>query len=297
MARGLSQWKWRLARLLNVSGVSRLLLAAETARHRQTIRVVNCHATPTVYRNEFQRQLQFYQQHYCNVTLDDLHGLVYEGRWDKPRPGLVITFDDGLYSNYRVAAPLLEQYGFTGWFFIPTEFLSTPPALQGDFARRNNLAVGQELLDPESQERLAMTWDEARDLAGRHVIGSHTRHHCRMVAELTPAQIEDEIVGSRRILEEKLQVPIRSYCWVGGESDTYSTAAARQIVAAGYEFAFVTTSAPIPARHDPFQLHRTNVDPEWDLDRVRFQLSGIMDFANRRKRQRVAQLTSTTGGR
>lgn len=300
MPRGFTNIKWRLARVLNWTGVTPLLMTTQRYRQRgHFVRATNAHATPAIYRATLERQLQYYQRRFCGVTIDDLTALVYEGRWEKPRPGLILTFDDGLRSNYRVAAPLLEKYGFTGWFFLPTEFLSTPPGEQARFAREHIIDVDWELLDPEAKQRLAMSWDEARDLARRHVVGSHTRSHCRMLPSLTAEQIADEIVGSRRILEEQLQMPIRTYCWVGGENDTYSAAAAQQIVDAGYEFAFVTTSAPIRANHDPFQIHRTNVDPHWHLDRVRFQLCGIMDFVYRRKRNRVRQLTrgdSATAG-
>jgi len=291
-----SEIKWRLAQLLNGTGVTPLLMAAQRYRHHGNfIRVTNAHDTPAAYRATLERQLQFYRRHYCNVTLDDLFALVYEGRWDKSSPGLIMTFDDGLLSNYRVAAPLLEKYGFTGWFFLPTAFLSTAPREQARFAKEHIIHTAG-LVDPETEDRLAMNWDEARDLAKRHVIGSHTRTHCRMVASITPAQIEDEIVSSKRILEEQLQIPIRTYCWVGGENGTYSAAAANMIVDAGYEFAFVTTSAPIRPRHDPYQIHRTNINPDWRLNRLRFQLSGILDFVNRRKRDQVRQITRQNGG-
>jgi len=294
VARGFTGLKWRMARVLNAIGVTPLLLAAGTKLRRKSIRIINCHATPKARSAGFERQLQFYQRHYCcDVTPDDLHGLVYHGVWEKPRPGLIITFDDGFYSNYRVAAPLLEKYGMAGWFFLPTEFLGTPPADQHAFAEQGYMLLHEELLDPEAQERLAMTWDEARDLAKRHVIGSHTRTHRRMIPAIGPEQIEDEVVNSRRILEERLQVPIRSFCWVGGEPGTYSAAVARKILAAGYEFGFVTTSAIVGPHHDPFQLHRSNVEPCWDLAQTRFQISGLMDIVNRRRREQVAQVTGS----
>lgn len=293
MSQGHTQLKWRLARMLNLTGVSPLLVAAENWRHRGSIRAINCHATPAAYRDTFERQLEYFQQHYCDCTLDDLTAFMNTGRWDKPKPGLIITFDDGLASNYRVARYLLEQYGFTGWFFLPTQFLSTPPSEQPEFCEDHIIYVGHELRDPEARERLAMTWDEARTLARKHVIGSHTRWHCRMLPSLPEERLRDEIFSSRRILEEQLGVPIRVYCWVGGEAGTYNPTAARMIREAGYEFAFVTTSAPILPGHDPYQLHRTNVEPNWEIDQVRFQLSGLVDFLHRKKRREVASLTGS----
>lgn len=291
MARQKFRIKRRLAQALSLSGVTPLMMAAQSRwLGGRFVRAINCHATPAVFRDSYRRQLEFYRRHFCDVTLDDLAALVHEGRWDKPRPGLIITFDDGLWSNYRVAAPLLEEFGFTGWYFLPTDFIDAPPTEQPAFARRTLLDFSVELRDPESQQRLAMNWDEVRELSQRHVIGSHTRSHCRMNESLTPEQLAFEIVESRRILEGRLQTRIRVYCWVGGETQAYTSAAARQIAAAGYEFAFVTTASPIRPRHDPLQLHRSQVEVNWPLDLVRFQLSGIVDWGKASKRRQVADI-------
>ena len=36
---------------------------------------------------------------------------------------VVITFDDGLYNNYAVARPILQKYGMTATFFVPTSYI------------------------------------------------------------------------------------------------------------------------------------------------------------------------------
>ena len=40
------------------------------------------------------------------------------------KPALLLTFDDGYIDNYTFAAPLLEQFGFQGSFFIPGKTFS-----------------------------------------------------------------------------------------------------------------------------------------------------------------------------
>lgn len=39
-----------------------------------------------------------------------------------PKP-VILTFDDGYLDNYENAYPILQQFGFVGTFFIPTEFI------------------------------------------------------------------------------------------------------------------------------------------------------------------------------
>jgi hypothetical protein len=108
-----------------------------------------------------------------------------------------------------------------------------------------------------------------------------------------PAEVvKDEIVASRANLEQRLGQPVETFCWVGGEEDTYSVEAAREVRRAGYRYAFMTNNAPVLPGTDPFQIQRTNIEASWPLEVVRFQLSGVMDLLSLRKRRRVNRLTS-----
>lgn len=275
-----------MAHSMDFSGVTRIMLSKQKrALDNQFIRIVNYHDTPASHAGRFERQLAWFQRQYSPVGEDDLAGLVHHGKWNKPKPGLIISFDDGLRTNFDTAAPLLDRYGFVGWFFVPTDFIDAAPSEQEEFARTHSI-LG------EPSERMAMSWDELRALSDRHVVGAHTQSHCRMTKELPEATIETEIAGSKRVLESKLDRPVRSFCWVGGETHAYQATAARHIRNAGYDFAFMTCSEPVTASTSPYQLHRTHVHDYWPLAMVRMQLCGVADKANRGKRAYVNQLTA-----
>lgn len=78
------------------------------------IRAVNYHATPEADADQFRKHLAFYREHYSDVTYDDLCRFLEQGTWTKPKPGLLLSFDDGYRDNATVAAPLLEEFGLTG---------------------------------------------------------------------------------------------------------------------------------------------------------------------------------------
>ncbi|MCX7807792.1 MAG: polysaccharide deacetylase family protein [Deltaproteobacteria bacterium] len=278
-----------LARAFEVTKLSHALLKAQALITRGSyIRAINYHGTPKSLADGLEEQLRFFSRHFSDVSYNDLESFFRSGKWHKKKPGLIISFDDGLRSNAEVAVPLLEKYGFTGWFFVPVAFIDSPPSEQLAFARSHQIVPDESYADG----RIAMSWEELREMSKRHVVGCHTRTHRRMTAEVSDEEIEDEIVHARDDLQKKLGRKVYVYCWVGGEEHTYSARAARAIRRAGYRFAFMTNNAPITARTNPLQLQRTNIEAFFSLDVVRFQISGAMDLLYTGKRRRVNRLTA-----
>ena len=66
----------------------------------------------------FRHQLDFFQQKFHVVTMEDVIEAVYGGG-RLPDYALLLTFDDGYIDNYTVAMPLLQERHMQGSFFIP----------------------------------------------------------------------------------------------------------------------------------------------------------------------------------
>ena len=92
-------------------------------------------------------------------------------------------------------------------------------------------------------------------------------------------------------MEKALGCEVPVFCWVGGEEESYSRAAAQLINRAGFGYSFMTNSAVIRPATDSLQLQRTNVEAVYPLWLVRFQLSGFMDLLYMGKRSMVNRLT------
>ena len=254
---------------------------------RRFIRAVYYHDTPFRHGKNLEEHLQFFRRHFSSVSYNDLKDFLIDGTWKKDKPGLIVGFDDGLRSNFDVAYPLLEAYGFVGWFFIPTDFVAPQNTESEDWASGHRIKFEQTYPD----RRIAMTWDEIRELRNHHhVIGSHTRTHHRMIAETDSEQMDSEIVESKQIMESELGERVKVYCWVGGEEHTYNREAARIIRSSGYELCFTALCAPIVPSSDPYHLHRTGLGVEAPLHVVKFQLSGIIDVLFGPTRGRVRKI-------
>ncbi len=239
------------------------------------IRILNYHNTPSEYADGLKKQLEFYKKHFDNVTRADLDNF-FQRKYFGKKPGLIISFDDGFATNYDVAATLLEQYGFTGWFFVSSGLIRP----EGGHVEKN-------AADVQSLQKY-MSRSELRDLIERgHVIGCHTHSHARLGKDLTTAQAKMEIVNSKQLLEELCGKKIDLFCWTFGTLDSYGILAALTIVEAGYNYSFLTNLKVITRSTDSFRLDRTNIEAYWPMSQVRFYLSGIMDLAYSRKRKLI----------
>lgn len=255
-----------LAKILDVLGINTLMLHSLNREYRNNyIRIINYHDTPQEAVGNFEKQLLWYREHFENVDWDKLRVFLDGGYCFKDKPGILLTFDDGLAANASVAAPLLKKYGFTGVFFISSDLISGPGY---------------------------MTWEEVKELQeGGHHIGCHTATHHRMEQTDTPEILQHEVIDSKKLLERELQCEIDSFCWCGGEEEHYTEAAADVIRSAGYRYSFMTNSYPVVPGNDRLQLERSNVDAAWSTALMRFQIAGWIDRRMNAKRIRVEAKT------
>lgn len=278
--------KERVAELFGRTGLSSRMLRAHPLLYGRHARAINYHDVPAAETLLFRAQIEWFAKHFRDVGPEQLAAIL-AGHFESDRPGILISFDDGLRSAAEVVAPVLEEFGFTGWFMVPPKFVDTPVDRQAEFALENSI----DYRDRHQDGRVAMTWHQVRKLSQRHVITCHGMTHRRLSAQLTPAELDYEIRASKNLLEDRLGRPIDAFTWIGGEEASYSAEAARTIRESGYRYAFMTNNLPINKGSDPLQLQRTNVESWFSGHRVLFQFSGLPDVLYFAKRRRVNALS------
>jgi peptidoglycan/xylan/chitin deacetylase (PgdA/CDA1 family) len=118
-----------------------------------------------------------------------------------PEKTVVLTFDDGHVSNYTLALPILQQYGFKAHFFITTGWIGTPYFL---------------------------TPDQIKALSDAGMgIGSHGVTH-RFLTDLKPEDARSELSESRQRLSEITGSTIDSFSAPGGRISSDITSIARE---------------------------------------------------------------------
>ncbi len=196
------------------------------------IRAVNFHNTSRAQAEHYERQFAEYSRSFTSVNEDELNDYLTTGEWHKPKPGLIVSIFEGYRNSYDVLAPMVEKYGFTGWFFIITGFLNSAIADQRTFAEHHDIDM---LTHEYPDGRYALTWDEVRQLARKHVIACHTRSHT-LLSALAPEVQREEVIGSQETFKKELGHPVRTFVSLTGPAYGENPATDRLIDEAGYDF-------------------------------------------------------------
>ena len=122
---------------------------------------------------------------YTAITVSQLVKAIRDGADLPPKP-VVITFDIGRQTIYTKAFPILQEMGFVGTAFIPSNYLNG----------------GGMLTIEQAKELAAAGWE----------IGSNGMNHTDLT---TYENLGDEISNSRLALQEKLGVDVTSFSYVG----------------------------------------------------------------------------------
>ena len=156
------------------------------------------------------------------------------GAIEPPRGCLVLSFDDGLLSQFEHALPVLRAQNAPAVFFVMPGF--------ADGVHRY------------------MTARELRALADAGMeVGAHTCNHANLpaLARANAGAFLAELVDCRRLLERTIGRPVRYLAYPYGAVDAEVL---RGVARAGYRAAFTTRPATLLPAGAPLLLPRVLVD-------------------------------------
>lgn len=215
---------------------------------------------------------------YTPVTLETLHAARMDQRQLPARP-VVITFDDGCHDCLVYAVPVLQARRFTAVFFLVTGLLGGSAAW---------------LIERWQVELKMLSWTEAQQLvAAGFQCASHTVNHVQLT-EVDPVTCQRELRESRRMLEDRLSVPVRHLAYPFGAFDERVRGLAAEC---GYLTACSTRKGLSTPSDDALALRRIPVNGEdtlldftWRL-RLGHSVRETLQIAERRL-QRTKRLPS-----
>ena len=186
-----------------------------------------------------------------------------------PARTVAVTFDD-CYRDNLDAARTLSEFGHPATFFIPTAFVGTDRVLAWDRAlpRMPNL-----------------TWDDVRAMVRMGFdVGSHTVTHADLGA--VPAeQAQHELTESKRILEERVERPIRWFAYPYGQRANLRPEYIPLIQEVGYEASFSGYGGFVAAGRTDLVLPRESVPHFSSVLNLELHLTGCLDWMYSLKRR------------
>jgi peptidoglycan/xylan/chitin deacetylase (PgdA/CDA1 family) len=166
----------------------------------------------TVDPAEFAREMEWLVSHHFEaITQGELFRALVDGRPLPPRP-VVITFDDGYRNVLTHAAPVLNRLRMNATVYVISGRLT---------------GAGRSFLTCRELRRLEQLGVE---------IGSHTVSH-RDLRTLSAAEVDYELVASRRTLERCLAHPVQ---WLAYPYGGFNDRVLKQARRAGYVLAMTT---------------------------------------------------------
>lgn len=207
---------------------------AEVFASHPVIRAVNFHNTSKAQAAQYEKQLAEYSKVFAPVTAADLDQYITTGEWHKSKPGLIVSVFEGYRNSYDVLLPLIEKYGFVGWFWMITGFLNTPIADQQNYADHHDIDM---LTHEYADHRYALTWEELKQIDKKHVIASHTRSHT-LLSALPPDVQREEVIGAQEDFRKNLGHPVRHFVSLTGPAFGENVAIDKLIREAGYDTVF-----------------------------------------------------------
>lgn len=266
---------------------------------------------------QFRQQMMYLKRRYRPVRLRELGRQLADGVVP-PAGSVAITVDDGHANFLRFAVPILRELGIPATFFVLSELSnsrnwlwtdkweyvceraagSTDRGLHlselkhmapadrerclDDFARRMGVCIPE--CPPDSYALVA--WEDLQQLARSELvdIGSHSRTH-RILSDADDDESWDEIDGSRRELERRLDVEIASFCFPNGHPGDYRPEHLEMVAQAGYVCATASHSGCVTRESNRFALPRIG-GVFGDMARFRQDIDGLEYLRRRVRRER-----------
>lgn len=183
---------------------------------------------------DFEQQMfLLHEWGYQTITVERLVRAIREGAELPPKP-LILTFDDGSETVSTAAFPIMQKYNFTGTVYIVLNFIGIPNYMD----------------DMQIRELYANGWE----------VGSHSISHVSLTERVDRQR--DEIVDSRRKLQNRLGLPILTFAYPFGAYNEESIHYARF---AGYIAAMGLGDSSLQGSKNRYYLYRMDVTGMTDL--------------------------------
>ncbi len=247
--------------------------------------VISYHGTPKKFIDNFTLQLHFLKERFRIISPLELDAFFEDKLEASDKPYFLFSFDDGIKNNLY-AAEILNNCGFQAIFFVVPGFVNCRHESQSEYFLENVNPISNPQIENTQDDVTAMSWHELAELISTgHEVGSHSVTHTMKLSGSDCQSRQYEIVESRRMLAEGLNLRpdrIRSFCC---PIDTLLSVGTTELklIQDNYRFFFSTFPGSNLKPKNPYFIKRVHVEAFWMLSTVKYALSSLERIRWRRK--------------
>ncbi len=205
----------------------------------------------------------FLRRNYESMTVKTLAEFLRAGDTASLSRRFVFTFDDGARDNFEHAYPVLKESGCVGTFYVPADYIGKT----SEWRKRNRTFQ-------------MMSEGEILELSGEGFeIGSHGCQHLDLTA-LSDKELNAQMAESRAKLSSIIGSEVATLAYPYGLFDVRAVEYAGK---AGYIAACSTIRGAVQDSMRPFALKRIMITEGTSSLRLRYFLSGLLDFEHRKE--------------
>ncbi|MCK5190444.1 MAG: polysaccharide deacetylase family protein, partial [Methylococcales bacterium] len=165
-----------------------------------------------------------------------------------PKKSVLISIDDGWISSYKIAYPILRDFGFSATLFIPSHFI-------------------------ESGKRSAVSWDQIKEMVSDNTIDiqCHTKSH-RDLSTIKYNEsftdyiqaVEQDILHSKQTIYDRLGKEVIALAYPFGNTNPLVMEIIKKF---GYKAAFTVKRKSNPFYKQNFLLNRAMIFGTYNINR------------------------------
>ena len=255
-------------------------------RPKKGLVVITLHDVPCNHYLWFEQFIQCMLKHYEFIDPFQLNN---EFSDSNSQPKVLLSFDDGFYSNRTIAEKFLSKYGIKGVFFITEDFIG----------ERKSRKFMNETFYPNSprqvfnrNESLPMSWSDVQWLVDHgHMIGAHTKSHPVLALINNPTRLITEVVSSADRMEDLVDTRINCFAFPFG---TVASVNENTIALAKSRFDFVFSNVRGNVSESPSRgfMFRQNIVPGDYMSLTRAAIDGRLDWRYNHARKQSNKIFS-----
>jgi len=216
----------------------------------------------------FEKQIRYLLSSGYKILPMDAVPDYLSGRVEITGKEIVLTFDDGFDDNFEAAIGVLSKNRIPATYFLSCDHIGAEEIFPW--------------CTPQYSYSKPITMEKVLGLISMNMsIGSHTRTHPNL-GDISHDRdrLYEEIAMSKKILEDKLKVPIKYFAYPFGSNSSYNKTTERIVKESGYKAAFTNIFGSNKNGDNIFELKRTRITWDDNLFRFKMKLEGAYDWTD-----------------